>query len=65
MEIDYESMFRILKGKYKERPGEAIKRLMAQLEGINQAICQEIEEGFQDPEGARGGYRRKGAIYIA
>ena len=48
--IGYEWMFRILKEKYKERPGEAIKRLMMQLEGMNQVIYQELEEGVQDPE---------------
>ena len=34
-------------------------RLMAQLEDINQVIYQELEEGAQDPEGARGGYQGK------
>ena len=47
-----------LNGKYQERPGEAIKRLMPQLEGINQAIYLELGEGIQDPEGARGGCPR-------
>ena len=52
-------MFRILKDKYKERPGEAIKRLMEQLEGISQVIYQELEEGVQDPEGVWGWLSKK------
>ena len=44
-------MFGILKGKFQERPGEAIMRLMAQLEDINQVIYRELDEGVQDPEG--------------
>ena len=47
-------MFRILKEKYKGRPGEAIKRLTAQLEGINRVIFQELEEAVRDPEGVLG-----------
>ena len=45
-------MFRILKEKYDERPGEAIKRVTLQLENINHVIYQEIAQGIQDPEGA-------------
>ena len=58
-EIGYEWMFRILKEKYKEIPGEAIRRLMTQLEGMNQVIYQELGEGVQDPEGVRGWLSRK------
>merc|ERR1712112_810186 len=57
--IGYEWMFRILKEKYKERPGEAIKRLMIQLEGMDQVIYQELEEGAQDPEGVRNWLSKK------
>ena len=49
--IGYEWMFRILKEKYDERPGEAIKRATLQLENINQVIYQELAQGIQDPEG--------------
>ena len=49
--IGYDWMFRILKDKYKEKPGESIKRLTSQLENANQVIYQELEEGVQDPEG--------------
>ena len=58
-EIGYEWAFRILKEKYKERPGEAIRGLMAQLEGTNHVIYQELEEGVQDPEGERGWLSKK------
>ena len=49
--IGYEWMFRILKEKYQERPGEAIRRVTLQLENINQVIYQELAQGIQDPEG--------------
>ena len=58
-QIGCEWMFRILKGKYKERPGEAIMRLMAQLVDISQLVYQELEEGAQDPEGVRGWLSKK------
>ena len=62
-QIGCEWMFRILKEEYTERPGEAIMRLMAQLEDIHQVIYQELEEGVQDPEGAWGvGYQRRGDL---
>ena len=32
---------------------------MAQLEGMNQAVYQELEEGAQDPEGAWGWLPKK------
>ena len=57
--IGYEWMFRILKDKYKERPGEAIRRLTAQLESTNHVIYQELEDGVQDPEGVRGWLPKK------
>ena len=50
--IGCEWMFGISKGKYKERPGESIVRLMAQVEDINQVIYKELEEDARDPEGA-------------
>ena len=50
--IGYEWMFRALKDKYEERPGEAIKRITNQLETTNRAIYHELEDGVQDPEGA-------------
>ena len=61
--IGYEWMFRTLEEKYKERPAEAIKRLMIQLEGMGQVIYQELEEGVQDPEGAWVGYQRNEMVY--
>ena len=42
--------FRILEDRYKERPGESIKRSTAQLDGMNQVIYHELEEGVKDPE---------------
>ena len=53
-EIGYEWAFRILKEKYKERPGESIKRLTAQLGDMNQVIYQALGEGARDPDGAWG-----------
>ena len=61
--IGCEWMFGLLKEKYQERPGEAIMRLMAQLEDIDQAIYKELEEGVQDPEGCGIGHQRKGMMY--
>ena len=45
-------MLGILKDKFQERPGEAVTKLTAQLEDINQVIYRELDEGVQDPEGA-------------
>ena len=52
-------MFGLLKGKFQDTPGEAIMRLMAQLENINQVIYKELEKGVQDPEGAWGWLSKK------
>merc|ERR1712112_201439 len=44
--IGYEWIFRILKEKDKERPGEAINRVTLQLQNINQVIYQELARGI-------------------
>ena len=50
--IGFEWMFGLLKNKYQGKPGEAIMKLMAQLEATNQVNYSELDEGAQDPEGA-------------
>ena len=52
--IGCERMYGILKGEFKERPEEAVMRLMAQLGGIKQVIYKEPGEGVRGPGGARG-----------
>ena len=61
--IGFDWMLTRLEEKFGETQAQGIIKLIAQLGETNQVIYQELDEGIRDPEGARVGCLRKGAIY--
>ena len=49
--IGYGWMFTLSKEKFEETQAQGIIKLSAQLDEMNQAIYQELDEGIRDPEG--------------